>query len=79
MHDPIQIRPRLAVADRLADRLVDELAAIELGVLTSYTLADAMREGSTVTGQKVGGWIEGDNACALGAAFVAATARGWIA
>lgn len=54
-----------------------ELAALELDVLTSYTLADAIREGSTVTAQKVGGWIEGGEACALGAGFLAAQARGY--
>jgi hypothetical protein len=57
-----------------------ELAGIEYGVLTEgFTLADAIREGSTVTGQKVGGWADTDgNACALSAAFVAVKAHGLI-
>lgn len=60
------------------DRLREDLAAIELDVLTSYTLADAMREGSSVTGQRHGGWIDGDESCALGAAYLAARARGYV-
>lgn len=59
-------------------RLREELGAIELDVLTSYTLADAIREGSSVTGQKTGGWVEGNLACALGAGYLAAKARGYI-
>ena len=60
------------------DKLRAELAGIEMNVLTNYTLADAIREGSTVTDQKIGGWVEGDNACALGAGFLAAKARGFL-
>lgn len=59
-------------------RLREELAHIEMDVLTSYTLADAIREGSTVTTQKVGGWVEGTQACALGAGYLAAKARGYV-
>jgi hypothetical protein len=60
------------------DALRAELGAIELDVTTSYTLADAMREGSTVTSQKTGGWIDSSSACALGASYLAARARGYI-
>lgn len=60
------------------ERLREELGNIEMDVLTSYTLADAIREGSTVTAQKHGGWIEGQQACALGAGYLAAKARGYI-
>ena len=60
------------------DKLRQELGTIEMNVLTQYTLADAIREGSTVTGQKFGGWVEGERACALGAGFIAATARGYL-
>lgn len=53
------------------------LGAIELDVVTSYTLADAIREGGTVTTQAYN-WGSGDTACALSAARIAATARGYI-
>jgi hypothetical protein len=56
-----------------------ELDAIGLDVATSYTLADAMREGSSVTSQKTGGWVDSGSACALGAGYLAARARGYIA
>ena len=50
------------------DQKVDELRTIidEIGleVATSYTLADAIREGSSVTEQSTG-WGDGNNACAL--------------
>lgn len=58
-------------------RIREELAGIELNVLTSYTLADAIREGAGVTRQKHGGWVEGGDACALGAAYLSAKARGF--
>lgn len=58
--------------------LRQQIDVIGLGVLTGYTLADAMREGSTVTGQKVGGWVDSDNACGIGAAYLAAKARGFV-
>lgn len=59
-----------------------ELAKIEEQVLTSYTLADAIREGATVTEQKIGGWTgvseEGaPQTCALSAGLCAARARGY--
>jgi hypothetical protein len=60
------------------ERLRETLAGIEMDVLTSYTLADAIREGSSVTRKNTGGWIEGDNACALGAGYLAAKARGYV-
>jgi hypothetical protein len=64
------------------DEKVDELKAmlrdIELDVTTSYTLADAIREGSMVTSQNVGSWGNGENACALTAATIAAKSRGFV-
>ena len=54
------------------------MAEIEEKVILNYTLADAIREGSSVTSQKVGGWIEGESSCALGACYIAAQARGYI-
>lgn len=61
------------------DQLQKELGEIELKVTTEgYTLADAIREGSTVTGQKIGGFVsdDGELACALSAAYISAKARG---
>lgn len=54
------------------------LAEIDMRVMTGYTLADAIREGSTVSEQEVGGWGDGETACALTAATIAAKARGYI-
>lgn len=53
-----------------------ELAKIEERVVTGYTLADAMREGSKVTTQSYN-WGGGTQACALTAAAIAATTRGY--
>lgn len=58
--------------------LREQLAEIEMGVLTSYTLADAIREGCSVTTQKVGGYGAGREACAMSAAVIAAKARGYV-
>lgn len=63
--------------ERFAQELADEIDAIGLDVATSYTLADAIREGSTVTAQPVG-WGAGDTACAMSAGVIAARARGYI-
>lgn len=57
--------------------LLPELREIELEVVTSYTLADAIREGSLVSTQ-AHGWGEGERACALHAAVIAARARGYV-
>jgi len=54
-----------------------ELALIEEDVVTGYTLADAIREGSKVT-QAYMGWGRGVNACALSAGAIGARARGVI-
>lgn len=43
----------------------------------NYRLSDAIREGSTVTKQAEG-WGDGENACALHSAVIAAKARGFI-
>lgn len=63
-------------ADELSEALKQDLAGIELDVTTSYTLADAIREGSSVT-KPAKGWGNGDTACALTSAVVAARARGY--
>jgi hypothetical protein len=54
-----------------------ELGEIELEVTTNFTLADAIREGSTVTTQECG-WGDGGTACALTAAVVSAKSRGFM-
>jgi hypothetical protein len=52
------------------------LGEIELQTM-EYTLADAIREGSSVTDQAYN-WGNGENACALSAAVIAGKARGYI-
>jgi hypothetical protein len=59
-------------------RLQQELGAIELDVTTNYTLADAIREGSTVTEHEQSGWGDGLKACALTAAVISARARNYL-
>jgi len=57
-----------------------EEALPELEEAMSYSLADAIREGSTVTDQMIGGWeddLDG-SVCALSAAALAAKARHFI-
>jgi len=61
----------------LSEQIKNDLGGIEMNVIGNYTLADAMREGSTVTDQAVG-WGTGDNACALSSAFISAKARGYV-
>jgi len=61
----------------LAEALKAELGDIELGVLTNYTLADAIREGCKVSDQAYN-WGDGDTACAMTAAVIAAKARGYM-
>jgi len=60
-----------------ADQLRQELGEIEMNVLTNFTLADAIREGSSITTQAQG-WGDGENACALHAAVISAKARGYM-
>lgn len=59
----------------LNESLKKELGEIELRTM-EYTLADAIREGSTVSNQAYD-WGTGDTACALTAAVIAAKARGY--
>lgn len=70
----VTTRPDIAPVEQLKS----ELALIEEKVVTGYSLADAIREGAGVTGKLEGGWIQGGEACALGAAWVAAKARGYV-
>lgn len=67
----------MAKIDEKVEELRAALGEIEMDVLTSYTLADAIREGSTVTTQAYD-WGNGETACALTAATVAAKARGYV-
>jgi hypothetical protein len=61
-------------AAELQKALERDLRGIELDVLTNYTLADAIREGSSVSKQAYG-WGNGNEACALHAAVIAAKAH----
>lgn len=55
-----------------------ELGEIELDVLGNFTLADAIREGSSVTEQAYA-WGDGAaNACAMTAAVLSAKSRGYM-
>lgn len=58
----------------LQKQLERDMRGIELDVITNYTLADAIREGSSVT-EKANGWGGGDKACAMHAAVISARAR----
>lgn len=64
--------------DKSVEKMREVLGEIEMGVLTSFTLADAIREGSKVTEQAVGSWGDGESACAMTASVVAAKARGYM-
>ncbi len=61
------------------DKIKADLAEIGLDVFTSYTVADAMREGAKHTEQKHGGWVDPARSCGLGAVWLSAKARGYIA
>jgi hypothetical protein len=70
-------RANLAVLDAKVEQLATQLPDLEKAM--SYSLADAIREGSSVTGQCVGNWDDQDgNVCALSAALVAVKARRMI-
>lgn len=63
--------------DDKAEELKQVLGEIEMDVLTSYTLADAIREGCLVSEQEYG-WGTGETACALSSAVIAARSRGYL-
>ena len=63
--------------DEKAKELAETIDEIGMSVYTGYTLADAIREGSSVSKQSYD-WGDGENACALTAAVIAATARGYV-
>lgn len=60
------------------EQLRADLAQIEEKVVTGYTLSDAIREGASVTGQKIGGFGEHREACALSGGLIAAAAREYV-
>lgn len=66
----------LSIIDQKVEEIKNTLGEIEMNVLTKYTLADAIREGSAVTEQAYG-WGDGERVCALSAAYLAARARGY--
>jgi phage gp29-like protein len=61
------------------DELKEILKATEVKELEDmkFTLADAIREGSSIT-EQAHGWGTGENACALHAAVISAKARGYM-
>jgi hypothetical protein len=61
----------------LSKSLEAEMAGTEMKVMTGYSLADAIREGSTVSTQEYG-WGCGSSACALTAAVIAARSRKFL-
>jgi hypothetical protein len=63
--------------DERAEELKRTIDEIGMSVYTGYTLADAIREGSSVSEQAYD-WGNGETACALTAAVIAASARGYV-
>jgi len=63
--------------DEKAEELAKVIDDIGMSVYTGYTLADAIREGSKVSTQEYG-WGDGETACALTSAVIAAKARGYV-
>ena len=63
--------------DEKAKELQDTINEIGMSVLTGYTLADAIRDGSKVSTQEYG-WGNGETACALTAAVIGAKSRGYV-
>jgi len=55
-----------------------ELGELEMQVLTSYTLPQAIRDGATVTEHCSAGWGDGDTACALTNGVIAARSRKYL-
>jgi hypothetical protein len=60
------------------DPIKDVVDGIGMEVATNYTLADAIREGATVSGQAYSWTDKEGNMCAMSAAVVAAKARGYM-
>lgn len=64
------------LTEEKVEQLRESISAIDLDRL-NYRLSDAIREGSTVT-EKAEGWGNGERACAMHAAVISASARGYI-
>src|SRR5690349_7708028 len=62
----------------LDEETAARLGEIDMKVRTSYTLADAMREGSAVSEQAYTWTQEDGSMCALSAAVVSARSRGYL-
>lgn len=73
-----ELAPVLALREKLGTDLERELGEIELKVTTNYTLADAIREGAGVSDKLEGDFVRGGASCALGAAWIAGKARGFL-
>lgn len=69
--------------EQKVDELTEKFAEMEKGLEVdqikrmNYRLSDAIREGSTVT-EQANGWGDGEQACAMHAAVIAARARGFM-
>lgn len=78
MADTTTVKPDIKPEQHPAiTQLEEELRETELKVLTGFTLADAIREGSSVTDKAEGHFVSNHEACALGAAYISAKARGY--
>lgn len=67
----------LTPLEQATEKVREQISDKDLERMTSYTLADAIREGSSVTTQAYN-WGNGETACALTAAAIAAKARGYL-
>lgn len=69
-----------SLTEQKADELEGIISATEVAELNrmNYRLSDAIREGASVT-DKAEGWGDGQKACALHAAVIAAKARHYMA
>lgn len=74
-----QVERVKTTVDRKVDQLAEELKGIELDVMTEgLTLSKLIRLGTRVTA-KERGWGDGETACTLSAAYLAARALGVVA
>lgn len=75
----IEDKAALLIEKRAADTLVDAAGIAELEAATRpYTLADAIREGASVSDQAYNWTDSCGNLCALSAAVVAAKSRNYL-
>ena len=64
------------VIDAKVPELEEQLEVLSLEKAMTYSLADAIREGSTVTNQCTGAWANAKGeVCALSSALIAVKAR----